>query len=1109
MASELGRIVWEGRPKDTNNGHEELLVFGYSCKLFRDNEKAQYVDKGEHLIPWMGDNSLMVDRYDVRGALYDLKEAESGGGGDRWEGLTEEERAEEEKCDHERYLALYHDEFQYQEYQDEESKRLMSELGSDTYTYSQVGFSYDGQAVLEGGVALTEEQILEQQGALQQQAELQQQQQQQQEQYTGYFPEADEDTFVPPPDLNVPPGMIVPETVKQNKIIVKTSKFIVTQGGQMEIVIKTKQAGNPMFSFLSFDNPLNAYYKHMVSMIKSGRYRPSEEAESGRNRKESEGSEGQYLHPSLSAGIKPDLAPGTPTAIHKPTADCAYSKLIHKIKEKQKGTVVVEGKDSPAPVLVASSTPVSAASAEVGDPLKKKKLQTDITPVGSPKITSLVDYPSFNQTAEHNSDDDDNDSEMDENERCLSKEMDCGDTEYSSIKWPPPEVQMVIDKMASYIIKNGADFEAMVRSRDDPRFDFMKKDHEYYPYYRCKIRLYNEVYGDIFKEGGEDKSRSGSSEGGAGSSSSKKDKRGNNKQPSTISFSIKSREQEVNLDRHSTFPVESSSTDDEDMEEEERERRRMEREERRRKRKLKEKEERERREREERERREKEEKERLIEKPDESTDASDDNEDVYDIFKYAQEMGKSTDAEEPQKPNKISVESEKKDSDSLSATNVVLEDTHPFCQPERKQQERRKKAAMFLSRLKKGGGEEEAVSQPAYGPQLPPEIAAQILNSASQSPRSSVTSPRRSTPSRSRSHSVSPGPGIPMPPREAPAPPPPPPPTLSPVQSGHTDMFDPFTYKAGTAEASLALAYKNDRTSALESCIASGTDYIDPSKSTGLQESSVLSGASEEGRRSQSIEMRRSKSRQVEASHREKTRSRKKQRRGRSESRSPSSRRDRKKRKRSRSRSRRHKKRRSRSRSHSKTHSRSSHKKKRRKHSSRHERDRGERRSKKSRRRSISSSSSYSSERSYSSSRSSSESEDEVQVIDSPAHSKRGSRASSEVSVGASDLSLVGAMARIPEESMSGPSTPLPPLHSSALRLASAADDKMATVEEEAMIEATGNGSAASSGEGEIKEEKKEEKKPLFNPQSSAAMAKIAMGLRAKVHALLEKESKL
>jgi len=39
--------------------------------------------------------------------------------------------------------------------------------------------------------------------------------------------------------------------------------------------------------------------------------------------------------------------------------------------------------------------------------------------------------------------------------------------------------------------------------------------------------------------------------------------------------------------------------------------------------------------------------------------------------------------------------------------------------------------------------------------------------------------------------------------------------------------------------------------------------------------------------------------------------------------------------------------------------------------------------------------------------------------------------------------------------------------------------------------------------------EKKEEKKPLFNHATSAAMAKIALGLRAKVHALLEKESKI
>ena len=41
---------------------KDFFVFGYACKLFRDDAKALLESSGQMLIPWMGDSSLMVDR---------------------------------------------------------------------------------------------------------------------------------------------------------------------------------------------------------------------------------------------------------------------------------------------------------------------------------------------------------------------------------------------------------------------------------------------------------------------------------------------------------------------------------------------------------------------------------------------------------------------------------------------------------------------------------------------------------------------------------------------------------------------------------------------------------------------------------------------------------------------------------------------------------------------------------------------------------------------------------------------------------------------------------------------------------------------------------------
>lgn len=57
-----GGVGQAARKDGDGDKFAELLVFGYSCKLFDDDEKALYHEQGQHLIPWMGDKSIMIDR---------------------------------------------------------------------------------------------------------------------------------------------------------------------------------------------------------------------------------------------------------------------------------------------------------------------------------------------------------------------------------------------------------------------------------------------------------------------------------------------------------------------------------------------------------------------------------------------------------------------------------------------------------------------------------------------------------------------------------------------------------------------------------------------------------------------------------------------------------------------------------------------------------------------------------------------------------------------------------------------------------------------------------------------------------------------------------------
>uniref|UniRef100_A0AAV2J1Z2 SURP motif domain-containing protein n=1 Tax=Knipowitschia caucasica TaxID=637954 RepID=A0AAV2J1Z2_KNICA len=318
--------------------YADLLVFGYACKLFRDDERALYHDQGKHLIPWMGDKSIMIDRYDGRGHLHDLSEYDSGSWNTSYQ-LSEEEARIEALCDEERYLALHADLLEEEARQEEEYKRL-SEALADEGTYNSVGFKYSADYY--DPSQPTEE---EDANRAAEEAEA----------------EEGEEPFVAPPGLDIPPDVELPATVKTHAIIERTANFVCQQGAQFEIVLKAKQANNSQFDFLRFDHYLNPYYKHILRAMKEGRYnlpsaKQSDQPEDSNSEDSDDDGDGSYLHPSLFA---PKREPSRLQELIKPLQvmdpDHPLAALVRKAKQEQNGTAAEE----PKPEEVVETAPAA------------------------------------------------------------------------------------------------------------------------------------------------------------------------------------------------------------------------------------------------------------------------------------------------------------------------------------------------------------------------------------------------------------------------------------------------------------------------------------------------------------------------------------------------------------------------------------------------------------------------------------------------------------------------------------------------------------------------------------------------------------------------------
>uniref|UniRef100_A0A1B6H4P8 SURP motif domain-containing protein n=1 Tax=Cuerna arida TaxID=1464854 RepID=A0A1B6H4P8_9HEMI len=259
----------------------DLCVIGYSSKLYRDDDKAVEIEEGQHLITWVGNEDVKIDRYDVRCYFNNLSHCETGRMG---YALSEEDKEMEKMCDKERYRALLHDEQERELYEEEEQKRSNQSF-SKAGVYSQVPYHYDGSCSVS---------------------------------------ETDKDKKLKKTNsiVNVPSDIVEPDSDNIKEIIEKTAECVVKNGRQMEILIKTRQAQNKLFDFLTVGTSLNPYYQYVLEAIKSGRnnvqtHKPDDNIGSDHNS-------------SLSFNVEsaPDVFDSNSSVLN---INCPYSTLVNKI----------------------------------------------------------------------------------------------------------------------------------------------------------------------------------------------------------------------------------------------------------------------------------------------------------------------------------------------------------------------------------------------------------------------------------------------------------------------------------------------------------------------------------------------------------------------------------------------------------------------------------------------------------------------------------------------------------------------------------------------------------------------------------------------------------
>ena len=70
---------------------------------------------------------------------------------------------------------------------------------------------------------------------------------------------------------------------------------------------------------------------------------------------------------------------------------------------------------------------------------------------------------------------------------------------------PPPEIRSIVEKTASFVARNGEQFEQKIKQNEmnNSKFNFLKEEDPYHLYYKKKVKDFSEGTATLTKQAGE------------------------------------------------------------------------------------------------------------------------------------------------------------------------------------------------------------------------------------------------------------------------------------------------------------------------------------------------------------------------------------------------------------------------------------------------------------------------------------------------------------------------------------------------------------------------------------------------------------------------------